>query len=76
MKVTVTIPVYATEDGDKIKVGIENIFPKIKFKKTKMPTILHEVEATLEDNYVILSSQKDVQKLIKKIKEMKNQEFA
>ena len=35
MKITVTTPVNATEDGNKIKTALEKVFPKIKFKMTK-----------------------------------------
>jgi adenylate kinase family enzyme len=48
----------------------------IKFKKTRLPTILHEIEAALEDNYVILQSQNHVKQFIRTIKELKNQEFS
>jgi predicted RNA binding protein with dsRBD fold (UPF0201 family) len=35
MKITITAPVNATEDGDKILKGLERVFPKVKFKSTK-----------------------------------------
>ena len=56
MKITITTPLYPTEDAEKVLSGMQKIFPNAKFKtlKSKITTqtskfeVLNEIKHTVE----------------------------